>query len=120
MEDVQKMLDKQAWSFGEAMQEQMERQAEQMDKVNHMLERALNRDPETNDVGSNIGSDRYGKGGLGKIKCSKPDKFNGNRCDFRLWLRELGSWARNAYPEARRYIEWAVNEKVVITGLATK
>ena len=68
----------------------------QMDGISSLLQTVVAAD----------GSNNHMRG-LGKTKYDKPDKFSGSRVDFRLWLRELGAWARNAYPYARSYIDWA-------------
>ena len=81
----------------------------QMDGISSLLQTAVGAGASNNHVR-----------GLGKVTYNKPDKFSGSRADFRLWLRELGTWARNAYPHARSYIDWAIARNGVITDKVIK
>ena len=47
---------------------------------------------------------------LQKVKSGKPDRFQGQRAEFKTFIKSLGNWAHRAYPQARDCIYWAVQQ----------
>ena len=45
-------------------------------------------------------------------------KFDRVKADFRNWLHSIGTWAKRAYPDSRRYLDWVTKYKTDINDMA--